>query len=195
MSIYALININELKKLIFSKEKIFLGIILIIIFIFPFNDIYSKISDNQIIFNSSIFKFFSFIRYILMCFGIIIFLNLLNSNKLFLTKVKNYYLIYAFVISIDVIIELYFGSNIFGFYTYYPGRIASFTNEELIIGYVFSFIILFSLNDELMKLNKYLLIIFIGFIFILSFLIGERSNFIKLFTIIIFFSITSYDLS
>ena len=188
MSIYVFININEFKKLIFSEKKIFLSIILIFIFIFPFNDVNSKIVESQILFNSSIFKFFSFLRYILMCFGIIIFLKLFSSDKLFLTKVKNYYILYAVIIIIDVVIELYTGSNIFGFFTYYPGRIASFTNDELIIGYIFSFIILFSLNDEVMKLNRYFLIVLISLILILSFLIGERSNFIKLFTIIIFFS-------
>ena len=102
MSIYVFININEFKKLIFLKKKIFLGIILIFIFIFPFNDVNSKIVESQILFNSSIFKFFSFLRYILMCFGIIIFLKLFSSDKLFLTKVKNYYILYAVIIIIDV---------------------------------------------------------------------------------------------
>ena len=144
MSIYVFININEFKKLIFSEKKIFLGIILIFIFIFPFNDVNSKIVESQILFNSSIFKFFSFLRYILMCFGIIIFLKLFSSDKLFLTKVKNYYILYAVIIIIDVVIELYWFKYIWIFYLL-SRKNASFTNDELIIGYIFSFIIFFHL--------------------------------------------------
>ncbi|WP_075536111.1 O-antigen ligase family protein [Candidatus Pelagibacter communis] len=192
MSIYAILKINELKKLIFFKDKIFISIILIIIFIFPYNNFNLNFTELKINFDSTFFKYFSYFRYILMCFGIIIFLKIYNSNNFFLTKVKNYYFLYLVLISIDVIIELYTGSNIFGYFTYYPGRVASFTNEELIIGYIFSFIVLFSINDGILKLNKYFLLILTSLILILSFLIGERSNFIKLFSIIIFFSSFHY---
>lgn len=192
LSLYALINLNEVKKLFLSNNKILLKITLILIFIFPYNNFNLSEITLEGNFDSAFFKYFSYIRYILMCFGIIVFLKQKNHENIFLLKTKKYYLIFFIIISIDIIKELITGSNIFGFYTIYPGRIASFANEELIIGYIFCFLILFIISENILRLNKYYLVFFIFFILILSFLIGERSNFLKLSTIIICFASFHY---
>jgi O-antigen ligase len=69
-----------------------------------------------------------------------------------------------------------------------PGRIASFTNDELIIGYIFTFIVLFSIDFMHKNLNRPKYFIYFSLIILISFMIGERSNFIKLLILLIFFS-------
>ena len=87
-----------------------------------------------------------------------------------------------FIVSFDIIFELLIGFNIFGFYTLMPGRIASFFGDELVVGGFYHFISLlvlaFFINRKFS--NSIILILTISIILI-SFAIGERANFIKLF--------------
>ena len=182
MSAYVFLYLKEFKKILLSNEKFFLLIIFFVFFIFPY---------NSINFENSLIKYVSQLRYILMFFGIIIFLNNTNSEKL-LNKTKKFYLILLIIISIDVLKEYFTGKNFLGYNTSYTGRIASFTNDELIIGYIFSFLVLFSFGIFDFKINKKYILIFFYILFIISFLIGERSNFFNLLIIIIFFSSLHY---
>ena len=182
MSAYVFLYLKEFKKILLSNEKFFLLIIFFVFFIFPY---------NSINFENSLIKYVSQLRYILMFFGIIIFLNNTNSEKL-LNKTKKFYLILLIIISIDVLKEYFTGKNFLGYNTSYTGRIASFTNDELIIGYIFSFLVLFSFGIFDFKINKKYILLFFYILFIISFLIGERSNFFKLLIIIIFFSSLHY---
>ena len=82
-------------------------------------------------------------------------------------------------------IELVFKSNIFGYKSFMPGRIASFSGNELNIGHYFSafcltFMSFVYLNNKNISINLIIAIILI----IISFLIGERSNFIRTLLII-----------
>ena len=183
-SVYAILNYKIILQTIQRKNKIFLSILLISIFIFPYNNYeFNKNLDDSII------KYFSYLRYLFMSIGLIIYLKLNENTNFFLSKVKKYYLFFLVIISLDIILEFFSGSNIFGFFTLYPGRIASFTGDELIIGYVFAFITLFSINNNILRCKKAYLILLFFLIFILSFIIGERSNFIKLTTVIFIFSL------
>lgn len=182
MCLYVLLYLKDLKEIIFSNEKFFFLIISFFLFIFPYD------STN---FEQSFIKYISFFRYILMFFGIIIFFHNINNEKL-LNKIKKFYFILLIIISLDVLKEYFTGSNLFGFNTNYTGRIASFTNDELIIGYIFSFLVLFSFGILNFKTKKIYLLLIFYIIFIISFLIGERSNFLKLLSIIIIFSSFHY---
>ena len=56
-------------------------------------------------------------------------------------KFLKYWTIIFFIVSADILIEYYLGSNILGFKSNEPSRIASFTGDELRIGgYYFGFI-------------------------------------------------------
>ena len=93
------------------------------------------------------------------------------------------------LLSFDIIIETIFGHNIIGIKSYMPGRIASFFGDELVAGAFFHGFVLFFfsyLSD--MNIKKYKLLFIIIIILFISFLIGERSNFIKIFLSIIIFS-------
>lgn len=179
LSLYALLNYKSLKNLILSKNKFLLIIFIFFLFIFPY---------NSINFENSIIKFFFYFRQIFMFFGILIYLINNNFNNKILDKIKKIYLVILSIIIIDVIIEYFTGSNIFGNKANYTGRISSFTNDELIIGYIFCFLILISYGLIDTKIKKFYFIIFIFFALLISFIIGERSNFIKLFLLLLIFS-------
>ena len=89
----------------------------------------------------------------------------------------------------DVIFELIFGHNMIGNISYMPGRIASFFGDELVVGAFYHGFVLFFLSYcflELKPRNNILIFLILGTLLI-SFLIGERTNFIKSFISIILF--------
>jgi len=106
---------------------------------------------------------------------------------------KSWFMIFL-IISIDILFEIIFGHNMIGNRSIMPGRIASFFGDELVVGAFYHGFILFFLSFLILKKTKnYILIFSILFVVLISFLIGERSNFIKLFLSVIIF--TSYVLN
>lgn len=184
-SLYAIQNYKILKKLIFLDKKVFIIFFSFIILIFPF---------ESIDFKNSFLKYLSFFRFVLMMLGLIIFLKKENKNNLVLFQIYKIYIIILAIVIIDVLIEYYFGSNLIGYSSYISGRIASFTNDELIIGYIYSFLSLFTLVFIYKKTNHYYFFFIVSIFIIISFIIGERSNFIKLSLLIISFSFIHFFL-
>ena len=97
------------------------------------------------------------------------------------------------ILIFDIIFELIFGHNMIGNKAYMPGRIASFFGDELVVGAFYHGFVLFFLSYfflELKQKNNILIFLILGTLLI-SFLIGERTNFIKSFlSIIIFVSLS-----
>lgn len=141
---------------------------------------------------------FGFIRFIFFIMAIIYYFN--TENQKYQKIILSCWTLIFFIVNIDLIYEFFVGQNILGYKSYMPGRLAGFYNDELKIGhfyYGFSLIILMhvwkflsmrDLNLNIKKIFNINLIYLIAFTFILiSFLIGERSNFIKTFIMIFFF--------
>mgnify|MGYP001286222188 FL=1 len=170
-SLYAIINFKKFKKFKIFNEKIIIFFFSFIILIFPF---------ESIDFDNAFLYYLSFFRFVLMLFGIIIFIDKENKKNNILFKIYKSYVLILTVILIDVLVEYFSGYNLLGYSSEYIGRIASFTNDELIIGYISSFLILFTLGFILKKTNNFYFFVIISVFIIISFLIGERSNFIKL---------------
>jgi len=135
------------------------------------------------------------LKFITIIFFVISFKQLINSfedkeiNKIY----KTWFLIIIFVI-FDLIYEFIFGYNILGQTSVTPGRLGSFTGEEMVIGHYFSAFALIILayiykNYDLKIFNIFLALFFI----IVSFFIGERSNFVKTFLIIFIFIFFIYE--
>ena len=97
------------------------------------------------------------------------------------------------ILIFDIIFELIFGHNMIGNKAYMSGRIASFFGDELVVGAFYHGFVLFFLSYfflELKQKNNILIFLILGTLLI-SFLIGERTNFIKSFlSIIIFVSLS-----
>ena len=101
---------------------------------------------------------------------------------------KFWFLIFL-VLSIDIIFEFLFGYNLVGNKSYMENRIASFFGDELVAGaFYHGFVLFFFSYLVLRRTRNYILIFSIILVLLLSFLIGERSNFIKLFISIVIFS-------
>ena len=123
---------------------------------------------------------------------------IINLRENQINKIYKIWLIIFTIIVIDLIIEFFKGTNIIGLSSVMPGwRLASFTGMESVIGnYFFGFVLIalayFYQNiTNGKKLNLFLAIFFI----IISFIIGERANFIKTFLIITCFIFLVYDFS
>jgi hypothetical protein len=190
-----IIFISELlikRRLNFLKNYIFFSLILLWI-TFLINIIFSIDSLN------SFDRGFGFIRFI---FFIMLILYYFNINNEKYQKIILYsWLIIFSITSLDLIFELVNGKNILGFQSYIHGRLAGFFNDELIIGHFYyafilimlSFILKIFSNKKFNVINKEydlknFIYLFIFLFLSISFLIGERSNFIKVLIMILLFT-------
>ena len=173
------------KKTYYLKNNLFL---LLLIFWTSFLvNLYFSIN-----FENSIIRTFGFLRFVLLFFAIkLYFENCDNNQRNFVNII---WLITIFVISFDLIYEFIFGYNTLGFTSYMPGRLASFLNDELKIGNIYSAIFLICAVTLFYKSKSiFYTYLFIFFALFISLIIGERSNFIRVLLMTIFFIIFFED--
>mgnify|MGYP002034618769 CR=1 FL=1 len=136
------------------------------------------------------------LKFIIIIFFVISFKHLLNfiEDKEIIKLYKIWFIIIIFVV-FDLIYEFFIGHNIFGQTGVgMPGRLSSFTGKEMVIGHFFSAFVLFGLAYVYRNYENKMFNIFLALFFILiSFLIGERSNFVKTFIIIFIFIFLIYE--
>ena len=100
------------------------------------------------------------------------------------------------VVLFDIFFEILFGHNTLGFVSDMPARVASFFGKELVVGaYLHGFVLFFLGYTVSKRYNSNLIILLIVGIVIISFLVGERSNFIKLLISTILFSTIVLNIS
>jgi len=177
-SISFFINLNENKGIF--KNKIFY---LLVFFLFSLivNVFFSLNPENSL---PRVIKIFFIIFFIFEINRLVKKYEASHLNYIY----KTWFIIFL-ILTIDIIFEIVFGFNLIGNKSYMPGRIASFFGDELVAGAYYHGFVLFSLSFLILKNSKnYILIISIIIVLLVSFLIGERSNFLKLFISIIFFS-------
>lgn len=185
IDIFFLYEMYKKKKFIFFKNKFFFGLIFFWL-ILLINLIFFSID-----FENSLSRSLGFLRFILLIFAIKFYVF---SSENYRNFILNSWLIIFCIISIDVLIEFSFGRNILGFKSSIPGRLVSFLDQEYKIGYIYSFLGLTSFihifsNYKKLSINLKTIYFIIFLILLISFLIGERSNFLKtfiIFSIIIF---------
>ena len=178
-----LYEIFKKKNLIFFKNRFFYGLIFLWL-VLLINLLFFSID-----FNNSFSRSFGFIRFVILVFAIKYYL--FHHNEKFKNLILNFWLIIFFIVSFDILLEFISGSNILGFKSSIPGRLVGFLDQEYKIGYIFSFLSLISFlilfsrykDSKFGVLKFYFLILFILF---LSFIIGERANFIKTFLMYFF---------
>ena len=114
-----------------------------------------------------------------------LFQTISEINYKFITRLWS--LIFL-LITLDIIFEIKFGFNLIGNFTTLEGRIASFFGDELVAGaYFWSFGLIFISYLLNAKLNHIFILLIIIAMIIISFLIGERSNFIRFISIVTIF--------
>lgn len=131
-----------------------------------------------------------FIRFVIFAFALSYFMQ--GKTK----KIIFRYWFYIFIfISIDLLVEFIFGENLFGIKSPFEGRLSGVMGNELKIGhYYYSFILisLIYIYEKLASLpnkkqSKYLFYLIFLFFICISFIIGERANFIRLILMSIIF--------
>jgi hypothetical protein len=181
-------NLVKEKKLEIFKDKIshlFLFFWFFLIFILFFS----------IDISNSMSRTFSFVFFIFFAYSIKYFFKYENN------KYVNYILfvwsIIIFTVALDCIYEYFTGHNIIGNKSEYNGRISSFLGKELKIGHFFlgfaPLSIAYIYSKDKFKKENFLLLLFITFN-IISFLIGERSNFIRFFFSTLIFLILAHKI-
>ncbi|MDC0460761.1 O-antigen ligase family protein [Candidatus Pelagibacter sp.] len=100
------------------------------------------------------------------------------------------------IVILDLIFEFFMGKNIFGQNSIMQGRLSSFTGEESVVGhFVLGFCLIFLSSKYQLSKNIISNFLLAMFLIILAFLIGERSNFIRISIIIIIFGYFVYNLN
>ncbi len=154
------------KNLFFLNQNNFYFLIVINLYIL-LNSFF--ISEN----NESIIKSLGFFRFIILAYALSYYF--IKSGD-YILKIWS---LFFLIVSFDILFEYFYGKNILGFESSYDGRLSSFTNDELKIGgYYFGFIFLCLLY--LKQKKNFLFLIFAISFLIISLLIGERSNFVKI---------------
>ena len=181
MNIFFLIHVFKNKKFhIFNNDIFYLLFALWIFFI-----INTLLNDNIA---ENYQRSFGFIRFILLVFLVSYFF----SYKDFLYKKAILYVwtLIFIIVSLDLIFELIFGHNTLGFSSSYRGRLAGFMGDELKIGHWYLCFSLIVLSKYVKQNKKFCFLMF--FSIIVSFFIGERANFIRLFFALFFLTSIIY---
>ena len=141
-------------------------------------------------FNNSFSRSFAFCRFIFFAFAIKFYI--FDEHEDYKKYIFSIWTAIFLIIILDLIFEFIFGKNILGFESYIPGRLSGFFNQELKIGYIYSFLSLIILTYVYLNFKYYIIninfiYIFFFIILFISFIIGERSNFFKTFLMLLFF--------
>jgi len=180
-----LVELFRNKNFKYLNNKYFYSFILIWL-VLLINLFFSSYPEN------SFSRSFGFFRFIIFVFALKYYI--FDKNKYYKNYILSTWTVIFFIISIDLVYEFFIGNNLFGFESYMPGRLAGFFNQELKIGclysslslIIFTFIYLNLGNFKFkyfqnLKSKKYLIYLIMLFILSISFIIGERANFIKTF--------------
>ena len=184
ISIFFIVEIVKEKKFkkIFNIYTFFLIFILMYLIL---NSI--LISKNT----ESIIKAFGFLRFIIFTTAIAYYFRIEESK--YEKKILTFWFSIFLIVTFDLLFEFIFGFNTLNFKSTYQGRLAGFTGDELKIGgYYFGF---FLLSVLIINNNQKYFILFFTIFLITSYLIGERSNFIKIFLISIMFCFFTLKIS
>ena len=170
MNIFFLFHVINEKKYRIFKNDIFYTLLALWFFL-----IINTLINGNLYENYS--RSFSFIRFILLIFLIAYILSYKNDK--FKKLVFNFWSIIFGIVTLDLILEYTFGFNTLGFKTPYDGRLVGFMGEQLKIGHWYLCFSLIILGNYFNQSKKFIFILFLSII--ISFLIGERANFIRLF--------------
>ena len=175
MNIFFLIHIFKNKKFQVFNNDMFFFLFALWIFL-----IINTLLNNNITENYE--RGFGFIRFILLIFFVSYFLS--YKNFMFKKIILNIWAIIFIIVSLDLVFEFFFGYNTLGFSSSYRGRLSGFMGDELKIGHWYLCFSLIILSNFINNNKKFYFLLLLSIL--ISFFIGERANFIRLFLAIFF---------
>ena len=179
--IFLFLSEVKLKPKNFIKDKILF--LLILFWFFILISLFTSIH-----FENSISRSVGFLRFIFFSYALAYYFKL-DNFKYFKIIILIWFYIFL-ITSIDLFIEYIFGYNLLGNSSYMTGRLSGFLGKELKIGnyYLGFYFLILVFSIQFFK-NKFLSFFIIIFFSLIAFLIGERSNFIKIILGLLIFSI------
>ncbi len=147
-----------------------------------------SLSINLLFTNDFSLSYPRVLKFVFVIFFIIAFKYLIIEYPLSLSKIYKSWIVIFLIIILDLLFEFYNGKNILGLTSIFSGRLGSFTGKESVIGnffFGFSLIFLTFFYRKYKNINLNILIAIV--LIAVSFIIGERANFIRTFISIIFF--------
>jgi len=176
MNIFFLIHIISKKNYVIFKNNIFYSLVALWFFL-----IMNTLMNDNFIENYS--RSFGFIRFIILVF---LFSYIFSyKNQKFKELILRFWSIIFFIVAADLIFEFFYGFNTLGLKSTFDGRLVGFMGDQLKIGHWFLCFSLIIISRYLNKEKKLIFIIVLSLI--VSFAIGERANFIRLFLAFTFF--------
>ena len=162
------------KKINILKNKEF-----IVFFIFYIYLILNSLFLTQTL--EGITRAVGFVRFPLLALAIAYYFSI--ENYRYEKKILTFWLFSFLIVTIDIIFEFFIGFNLVGIKSNYPGRVASFTGDEIKIGgFYFGFFLI--CLSSILKYKKNFFFLMVLIFLTTSMLIGEKSNFIKIFFVI-----------
>ena len=176
MNIFFLIHIISKKNYVIFNNHIFYSLVALWFFL-----ILNTLMNDNFIENYS--RSFGFIRFIILVF---LFSYIFSyKNQKFKELILRFWSIIFILVAADLIFEFFYGFNTLGLKSSYDGRLVGFMGDQLKIGHWFLCFSLIILSRYFNKDKK--LIFIVALSLIVSFAIGERANFIRLFLALTFF--------
>ena len=176
MNIFFLIHIISKKNYVIFNNHIFYSLVALWFFL-----ILNTLMNDNFIENYS--RSFGFIRFIILVF---LFSYIFSyENQKFKKIILRFWSIIFIIVAADLIFEFFYGFNTLGLKSPYDGRLVGFMGDQLKIGHWFLCFSLIILSRYFNKDKK--LIFIVALSLIVSFAIGERANFIRLFLALTFF--------
>ena len=170
LTLISIQNINKNKQ--FFTSSIFYLLIFFLICLF-LNIVFSSNINNS---------FPRLLKFILIVFVIIELQKFDFTNVYSFKKIIKFWIVTYLIVTADIIFELIFGFNTFGYVSNLKGRIASFFGDELIVGVFYHFFGLIFISYLISKkYSDYWILIIASAVIFLSFMIGERANFVRMF--------------
>ena len=172
VSLFAIINIKDIKINNFLKNKYFL-LFLIFWFYISFRSVFS---DNIIF---SLKSSFLFIKYLFFTLAIIF---LFDRNENFVSNFLKLFLMIYFILASDALLQFFYGKNLLGYSALIieNNRISGFFGDELILGsYVvrLTFLLIALLTISNFKNKKTIIFVVLFLSFIIALISGERTAF------------------
>ena len=144
IAILSVINLNQNKD--FIKSNIFY-LLIFFLFYLSINLLFSINFSNSY---PRVIKFLLIVLFVKEIF------NLNNRGEIYFERITKFWTVLFFIVTIDIIFELIFGFNTLGFKSYLEGRVASFFNNELVVGNFYHFFLWLRFHI-LLKINTQIL--------------------------------------
>ena len=127
IALFFLVDLAKDRKIFYNENKIFFFIFFVFAIYLLISSLISNYYDNE-----NLLKAFLYIRFFLFALAIKFYID---NDKINFNLIAKFWLIFLFIVIIDIFYESIVGKNMFGYISTSAGRLVSFFKDELIVGF------------------------------------------------------------